>query len=339
MSGASIPYHLRPHKAVDRRIFLDLLARLERWQPVADFTYLSMGAYPLEDHKLIHRLLGVTRLIAFDMDEDVVSRQMFNRPISSCRCVLRKSGEVVSNLQALLNECDLGDATGVIVWLDYTSPKKIGVQVREFESLLDSDPVGPGSIVRVTVNANPRDQLQPQNGPPRPIQEIQAEQFQSLKNKLNDYLPTWASPELMNEEGLPRILAAAFSRAALNAFPPGGELEFLPLSLVRYADGQQMLSITGTVVRTADLDAIREKLALDKWPFASQTWDTIHKLVVPDLTLRERLFLEREIVESDATQIAAGLNFKAFADTSVGEFVSSYQNYYRFYPTLFSADP
>ena len=38
-----------------------------------------------------------------------------------------------------------------------------------------------------------------------------------------------------------------------DAFPPGGELEFLPLSLVRYADGQQMLSITGTVVRTADL--------------------------------------------------------------------------------------
>ena len=31
MRGASVPYHLRPHKSVDRRLFLDLLMRFERW--------------------------------------------------------------------------------------------------------------------------------------------------------------------------------------------------------------------------------------------------------------------------------------------------------------------
>lgn len=339
MSGASIPYHLRPHKSVDRRIFLDLLSRIERWQPIGDFAYLSMGAYPLEDHKLIHRHFGVRRLISFDMEGDIVARQNFNRPIGACRCVVGKSGEIVSDLQRVLESCDAGEAPGVIVWLDYTSPKQIGVQVREFESLLNSDPVGPGSIVRVTVNAHPRDQSDSYGGPPRPIAELQAEQFQNLKNKLGQYLPSWAGANLMNEADLPKVLAAAFAKAALNALPAGGELDFIPLSLVRYADGQQMLSITGTVVRVADIDSVRTRLALDSWPFSSSDWSTIHKLVVPDLTLRERLFLERVVVSSNAQEISDGLAFKLFADIPVKDFIDSYQHYYRFYPTLLSAEP
>ena len=73
MSGASIPYHLRPHKSVDRRLFLDLLTRYERWKPLADYIYISMGAYPLEDHKLVHRHLGISRLISFDLENDTVA--------------------------------------------------------------------------------------------------------------------------------------------------------------------------------------------------------------------------------------------------------------------------
>ena len=85
MSGASLPYHLRPHKSVDRRLFLDLLMRLERWRPLVDYAYISMGAYPLEDHKLVHRHLGIDKLIAFDNDEKIVARQ--------------KTGDLLARLQ------------------------------------------------------------------------------------------------------------------------------------------------------------------------------------------------------------------------------------------------
>ena len=102
MSGSTIPYHLRPHKSVDRRIFLDLLSRFERWKSLSEYAYVSMGAYPVEDHKLVHRLLGIGRLLTFDADEGVVARQMFNRPILNCCCVQKKSGEIVANLDAIL---------------------------------------------------------------------------------------------------------------------------------------------------------------------------------------------------------------------------------------------
>ena len=105
MSGASTPYHLRPHKSVDRRLFLDLLVRFERWRPLAEYVYVSMGAYPLEDHKLVHRHLGITRLVAFDFEEKIVARQNFNKPVDSCFCLHMKSWEIISNLDRVLSEC------------------------------------------------------------------------------------------------------------------------------------------------------------------------------------------------------------------------------------------
>src|SRR6185312_9023838 len=98
---------------------LDLLGRFERWRPLHRYVYLSMGAYPLEDHKLIHRIIGIRKLIAFDDDNDVVARQNFNKPIGSCRCIVGKSGDVITKLDATLRDCGFGDPDGLIIWLDY----------------------------------------------------------------------------------------------------------------------------------------------------------------------------------------------------------------------------
>lgn len=138
MSGSSIPYHIRQHKAVDRRLFIDLLTRLERWRSLKDYAYISMGAYPLEDHKQMFRHLGLTKLISFDLDPAVVARQQFNIPVKSCRCIERTSAELVDNLEAVLEDCDVDASSSVIVWLDYTAPSEIGTQLREFEALLNN---------------------------------------------------------------------------------------------------------------------------------------------------------------------------------------------------------
>jgi hypothetical protein len=303
---------------------------------MADYAYLSMGAYPLEDHKLVHRNLGITRLIAFDMEASVVSRQEFNKPIDSCRCIVRKSGEVVSNLSSVLEECDFADSTGVIVWLDYTMPKMLGEQVREFESLLDA--LTTGDVVRVTVNAHPQELNDAPSAKPTTIEERRAKQFGNLKNRIGDYMPSEATADDMTIEGLPRILARSFAKAALNAFPVSGNLTFRPLSVVRYADGQQMLSITGVVADRTDEGEMLSRLGLATWPFASDIWTDIHNLVVPDLTLRERLFLEREVSTKSVAEIVATLGFESAGDIEVSQFIDNYKNYYRFYPTLLTAE-
>ena len=338
MSGSSIPYHLRPHKSVDRRLFLDLLTRYERWKPLSEYAYISMGAYPLEDHKLVYRLIGITKLIAFDFDEQVVARQLFNKPVETCFCLHKKSGDLISELENILNECKFSDAIGLIIWLDYTDPGKISEQVREFESLLDR--LRPGDVVRVTVNAHPQalGKAVDAEGKPIPIGELRTQRLQQLKQRLNDYLPSWASEEHISEEGLPRLLAGSFATAALKAFPATGPNVFQPLSIVRYADGQQMLSITGAVVKRGEEALLQDRLDLPNWPFASTAWDTVHRLVVPALTVRERLFLERGIVGKEAPALISELGFEDAAGVGMDDFLGSYKNYFRFYPSLLTAD-
>ena len=336
MSGASLPYHLRPHKAVDRRIFIDLLSRIERWRPLTDYVYLSMGAYPLEDHKLIHRVLGIKRLIAFDMEGAVVARQKFNRPVISCQCIEKTSGEVVSEIDKILENCGFTGPDGVIVWLDYTDPKKLGEQIRECESLLDR--LSTGDVVRVTVNAHPRELIDSPSEKLKTAEEKRDKQFQGLQNRIKEFMPSWATADDMTADNLPRVISESFAAAALKAFPVTSKRTFRPLSIVRYADASQMLSITGVIADRTDEGQMLSQLGMEKWPFSSDTWSIIHKLVVPDLTLRERLFLEREVVAAAPEAIIEGLGFDDAGGISVADFIDNYRNYYRFYPSLLTAE-
>ncbi|WP_312809272.1 O-methyltransferase [Agrobacterium cavarae] len=337
MSGSAIPYHLRPHKAVDRRLFVDLLTRLERWRPLHNYAYVSMGAYPLEDHKIVHRILGIKRLLAFDYDEEVVNRQKFNRPIARCKCIQAASKEVVDNFDHILKENKIDDAAGVIVWLDYTDPNEIQHQIREFQDLIDK--LRPGDIVRVTVNAHFSEYADPvPKGQPQPKKtEKQQKTFQKLQSRIGEYLPSDASATDMTPSGLALLLSRSFGNAVHKAFQPTSTTTFKPLSVTRYADGLQMLTMTGAVVKRTEEQALASALDLKQWPFASNDWSTIHHLVVPALTLRERLFLEREI-GGRPDRIVKKLGFSSTADVSIKDFLKSYRDYYRFYPTLLSAD-
>jgi hypothetical protein len=340
MAAESIPYHLRSHKSVDRRLFIDLLARYERWRAVDDHVYFSMGAYALEDHKLAHRILGITKLIAFDRNEKIVARQKFNRPIETCRCITKSSGEMVADPDGIALECGFSSHSGFIFWLDYTEPKKIGEQVREFQSLLDK--LSPGDVIRVTVNANPMDSLDEDKASDEKKVERKEErmkrQLARLKSLISDFLPPESSFEDMTLDGLPLRLSQAFSSAASKSIPPNSRVKFCPLSIVRYADTTQMLSITGVLVEKKEEDRMKAALSLKDWALYSSDWTEIHQLVVPALTLRERLFLEREVCSKSEQELLSELEFFKGSNIDLSQFISSYKKYYRFYPTLLSAD-
>ncbi|NEV63748.1 O-methyltransferase [Thiorhodococcus minor] len=338
MKGDALPYHLRPHKAVDRRLFLDLLARYERWRPLVDFAYVSMGAYPLEDHKQVHRHLGIGRLISFDSDKNIVARQTFNRPVGSCACLCRKSAEVVDEFDDVLREGNAEDAAGVIVWLDYTAPRDIGKQIREFQTLLNK--LQDSDVVRVTVNANPASLFDGKKGDGSHYdgKEMRERRFEVIEKRIEEYLPSDAGADDMDKDGYPVLLSRAFGRAATQALPLTGKRTFVPLSLVRYADGQQMLSITGAVVERNRVGEMREAIGIERWPYGVSDWGDVRRLAVPDLTLRERLFLEQKIAESEPEKIAADLGFELGNGMNTSQFIQDYRNFYRFYPSLLAAE-
>ena len=91
-TGSSLPYRLRPNKAVDRELFLSLLMRLSPILSLEKYQYVGLGGPFLEDFRLVHGRLGLSRMTCLESEEEVHKRQVFNRPIASIECVLSTSG-------------------------------------------------------------------------------------------------------------------------------------------------------------------------------------------------------------------------------------------------------
>ena len=86
-AGSSLPYRLRPNKAVDRELFLSLLMRLGPALSLEKYHYVGLGGPFLEDFRLIHARLGLARMTCVETEEEVHKRQLFNRPVASIECV------------------------------------------------------------------------------------------------------------------------------------------------------------------------------------------------------------------------------------------------------------
>ena len=89
-AGSSLPYRLRPNKAVDRELFLSLLMRLAPRLALEKYHYVGLGGPFLEDFRLIHGRLGIAKMTCIETEEEVHKRQLFNRPIASIECVHKK---------------------------------------------------------------------------------------------------------------------------------------------------------------------------------------------------------------------------------------------------------
>ena len=152
-TGSSLPYRLRPNKAVDRELFLSLLMRLATKLGLERYHYVGLGGPFLEDFRLLHSRLGigrrrsgrsVGRLTCVELELEVHKRQRFNRPVASIKCIH-------STLEAFLDRTTF--LTPAIIWFDYTEPSGLATQVERFAQTVGTVPIG--SVLRVTLNANP----------------------------------------------------------------------------------------------------------------------------------------------------------------------------------------
>lgn len=333
MSGSSIPYALRQNKFVDRRIFIDLLSRIERYAALDEHVYISMGGATLEDHRLAHAVIGLNRLVSFDSADWVVARQKFNKPIDYIKVILSTSGDLISNFSAEMANLGFGGAPNVAVWLDYTAPAMLGTQIRELNQLLDI--MQPTDVVRITVNSSASAIYKPtvKDGKLETPDIFQPIRLEKLAKRLDEYMPDSIKPEDMTDERLPRVIALAISKAVKGAFPASSDQVAIPLSLVRYTDGQQMLSCTLIVLDRSEVDAFKSKTKAENWPFYSSGWEDIHQLSIPDLTLRERMFINERIPRKSAAELCAELGFSLGGDeTEAEQHLAQYLKYYRFYP-------
>jgi hypothetical protein len=320
MSGGNVAYNLRPSKAVERNLFIELLARIGRFANISDYSYFSLGGPFLEDFKLVHAALRMSKLTCIEENEEVIKRQLFNAPI---RGLSFFEGNVNAFLSSFFpnNPC--------AVWLDYASPRQLDQQLTEFSILLQK--LAPGDVFKITLNANPST-LATKNDGDAP-EDIWQRQLEKLRNRAPRYVPAGLAPEDMKASVFPSTLVRALHKAYEISRAPK-ELVIQPLASFVYNDTHQMLTFTGIVLSASEVESFFEKTRLRHWPYANLDWSSAPKSIsVPDLSLRERLRLESMMPSATSEDLMAELGYW-IADSQhlTKDMLESFKNYYRLLP-------
>ena len=288
--GSSLPYQLRPNKAVDRELFLSLLNRVAAILKLETYAYIGLGGPFLEDFRLIHARLGIEKMVCIEAEEDVHKRQLFNRPVDCIECVHDTLEDYLDD-----NEIELPS----IIWFDYTEPDGITDQIERFSRTIGEVPVG--SILRITLNANPSslgrphpDEITTEEGPieeresgKKNLQEWRLERF---KERMGMAMPNDLVPKDMTFRRYGTSILQALSLSVdrhIIGFP---DRKIKWALATHYADGQPMVTATLFVSNNEDQEAFIEQ-SIEEWEFYS-TPDHPLRLDMPALSALERLCME-----------------------------------------------
>lgn len=307
-AGSSVPYKLRPNKAVDRELFLALLTRLAPAMALEGHHYIGLGGSFLEDFWLVHARLGIDRMTSVEAEEEVYKRQLFNRPNAAVECVH-------SSLEDYLDAHDFDRPA--IVWFDYTAPKPVA-QIGRFARTVGE--VQLNSILRVTLNAQPGSLGEPT--PKLSGQALWEWRLEKFKDRLGSLCPTDITTAGMEKRTYgPCILRALFLAVEKEALSHADRRVVWALS-THYADGQPM--VTATVIVCAATDTVIEPL-VKGWKFYSPPSDPL-RIDLPALSALERLTME----SNDDARSKLGFELP---ESGLGEDpFEVFKKFYRIYP-------
>jgi len=259
MSGGSLAYQLRPNKAIDRNLFIELLNKLNRVVNISDYSYYGFGGPFLEDFKLMHTHLRIGKMISIEASKDVHLRQQFNSPVGCIKFLNKTSGDF------LVSE---SFNTPSIVWLDYTEPSQIGEQLKEIDYLVTK--LSSGDILKVTLNCNPSSL----GGKQTAQKDLQEARLEILESKLNEYFPSDIKPEMLTHDKFGKVIFKAVELAIKRGMDGKRKDYFQILSSFVYKDGQQMLTLTGILLddNKESVDRFFCHTRLRNWPSGLLEW-------------------------------------------------------------------
>ncbi len=308
-AGSSLPYRLRPNKAVDRELFLSLLMRLAPKLALEKYHYVGLGGPFLEDFRLIHGRVGIAKMTCIEMEEQVHKRQLFNRPIASIECIHK-------SLEDYLDETNLDSPA--IIWFDYTEPKGITSQIERFARTIGTVPIG--SVLRITMNANPSSLGRPDGNLSEA--ELMEWRLQAFQRRLGALFPNGLIADGMKQEYFGKSLLHALKLAVEKEVLSFRDRRIVWALATHYADGQAM--VTATLVVCQNDDKTIEEV-VHAWEFHATT-DAPHRVDLPALSTLERLTME----SNDDAQAKMGFELPT---SNMGQNpFDVFKKFYRIYP-------
>lgn len=323
MSGGHVPYHLRQNKYIERQLFLDLLSRIHRVRSLSKHSYIGFGGPSLEDFKIVHSYFDIKKMVSIEEDIEIYKRQKFNMPVKCIECEQESSADYIDSYTAINN---------AIFWLDYSSPDPLS-QLQEFQALLPK--LLPYDVVKITLNANIETVSPTEPGVPH--DDLATERRAKLETKLGDLLPADITPFAMTSKGYADLLRTT-TRYAANQAMAGRDEIFYPLAAFTYADStHRMVTFTGIVIPERDVRAFLRNTTIAKWNFRYRDDRPPVNIVVPTLTIREKLFIDSQLPagRGGAKKIQRGLKFRFDEKEEQSlEMLKNYMALYREYPNF-----
>ena len=325
----TLPFQLRPNKYVERRLFVELLRMIGRIRSLHGYAYITMGGPFLEDIKLMYSEFGIEALLSIERDPMEHKRQIFNAPLPFLQCHNVDSSALIASYYDFLN--GLGDPPNVVCWLDFQNADRTS-QLADIRGLVPK--LRPYDVLKVTLNAQPRtldavvdlmddDDDQPD---PQPLDPnlVWGTRFEALREQLGDFFPVTAEPKSMRRKELPKVLSEAVMLAIRDGLAEGIEAELL--SAFSYSDGHQMLTVTVILLPQGTSGEFLDQTELRDWPFRSKKTEDVFEILVPSLSVRERIEIDRKI---NVAKNRLPDELKSFIEKLNLE---NYKRYCRFYP-------
>lgn len=271
----SPPYHLRPNKAVDRHIFIEALSRLMNHSKKKSFHYIGMGGDYMKDFAAIYKKFPNFRFTSVESLERVHKRQMLHAPCKQVECICGDIGDYISN--------SMPEDQPVIAWLDFTGLNENDIRIAQ--SFVQQAAVG--SLLRVTFRA----QVAERTG------KGANSQWDRFSRDLGAFAPERPA-ELAGDWVLP-LSIQAYKQGLEGIVSTYDDVKFHLLQITTYRDTAKMVSVLGVIGSNDNYAMCYDSLV--GWEFFSRSWDVVHVLQTPELSIRERLLLSRHLPQPNGT--------------------------------------
>lgn len=351
-SGTSLhpAYHLRPNKAIDRFMLIDVLRNIPL-EKRKKYEYIGLGGPFLEDFKIMHHYYPEISLTSIEENEDTFKRQKFNKSF-------RAINLVKSDIASYFSEHDeFGHP--LVVWFDGTDFRQRTIE--NIITILNKLPIG--SILKVTARVSfetePRykefasEVVQALNEYLKGTQLSDEEQerlalaIRNISDKvviskdemwltmqtILDYLPEGYENMLEDQISRAKLYHQILRKAISSVYPNTGDNIFYLLSSNYYSDGTTMISVTGMLVRRKDLSKVR-KMFKSYQPQGDQLV-TPTKIDVPVLSIKERMELDALLPmrKNVGSRLYKALGYKIDSSRARTEAQLTFYNvFHKYYP-------
>lgn len=324
-----INYSLRPAKHIERKMFCETFSRLSILDNIRNYRYVGMGSIYFSDFSLIHKTLGIKKLLSIEWEEDesAKDRVKFNTPFD---CIDIVFGKTYTELPRLpWNEWKEKS----IVWLDYVD-KLEEPMFGDIETVVMN--TRPGSMFLFSVNIEEDDERDERIN----VKKLPAEEFRlnQLRERVgSETLSDDAKGQLLTVERNKHVIREIINNAILgslrkrnNGLNTANQIGYRQLFNLHYRDSADMLTVGGIIFNKRQSD--RVEVMFKNLEFIRRGPECL-SIDVPKLTYREIHALDKGLPNSriSATGIAK-FNEKAIPLSK--EDVKNYSAIYRYFPTF-----